>query len=150
MLANPSVTWSLKRRVIVRISKSFIAGLCIIGLPAVIVAQDPNAKKEEEAVSWQQAESYVGKLVTIEGRCINTRRVPGAIHLEFHGDFASHFRIVIPQTAVSKFQSDPLVRYKQRNLRVTGKVQVDRGVPYMKISDPKTIEIVPVKKKATS
>lgn len=130
-----------------RILKSYLV-VATLGLAVSVLAQDAKTK-EDEALPWQDAEKNVGKLITIEGRCLNTRRVPGAIHLDFHADFGSHFRVIIPQTSLAKFQSDPMLRYKERMLRVTGKVAVDRGVPFMKISDPKAIKIVPPKRKVT-
>lgn len=114
------------------------------GVPSMLAQAGPA--QEEEAISWDQAKDHVGKTVVIEGRVINTRRVPNAIHLDFHPDFASHFRIIIPASATPKFTSDPMVRFKARNVRVTGKVEEERGIPFIRVTDPKNLRAVPVRR----
>ncbi len=103
--------------------------------------------KPDSVIDWEDAKNYVGKTVTLEGRVVSTRRTDIGIVLDFHADFASHFRVIIPGGAVNKFPSDPMVRFAKRNVQVTGKVETQSGVPFMRVSDPKNIKTLPVKRK---
>lgn len=118
------------------------------GAPARAVAQEANP--QAAVIDWEEAGNHVGKTVTVEGRVVSTRRIANGIALDFHADFASHFRVIIPGNAATKFPSDPMVRFNQRNVQVTGKVEAERGIPFIRVVDPKNIKTVPVKRKTTS
>lgn len=97
--------------------------------------------KEDAAVRWDDAKDHLGKEITVEGRVVNTYRTAQAVYLYFHSD-PSRFQVVIPVGSVAKFKSDPVIRYKRRNVRVKGKVQESRGIHYIRLVDPKNIEVV--------
>ena len=118
------------------------------GAPVRAAAQ--QATPQAAVIDWEEAGNHIGQTVTVEGRVVSTRRIKNGIALDFHADVASHFRVIILGSAASKFPSDPMVRFKQRNVQVTGKVEAERGIPFIRVVDPKNIKTVPVKRKSTS
>lgn len=132
------------------IVRAAIACIFVTLAAGALVRVSAQESKQENVIGWEEAKNNIGKTVTVEGRVVSTRRIGNGIALDFHADFASHFRVIIPTGAAGKFASDPMVRFKQRNVQVTGKVEADRGIPFMRVIDPKNIQTVPVRKKATT
>ncbi|MFQ5791055.1 MAG: hypothetical protein ACE5JI_11345 [Acidobacteriota bacterium] len=114
------------------------------GAWGVGVTQDT---KEDGAILAKDAGEHVGETVAIEGRVFQTARTVGGVHLYFNPDFSSGFQALIASKFVHKFKVDPLVRYNKRNVRVTGKVQEENGRPYILVTNPKQLKVLPRKRK---
>jgi hypothetical protein len=116
-----------------------------------------DTKEDEDAIPWEEATKYMGKEVTIEGRVLKVERKPGGVFLYFHPKLAERFQVLIPERALASFKVDPVARFNNRRVRVSGKVEdvwtnaagvAYRGSPFIQVTDPKKITIP--KPKSTS
>jgi hypothetical protein len=122
------------------------------------LSQEEKATKEgENAIPWEEAIKYLGKEVTIEGRVLKVERKPGGVFLYFDPKLAERFQVLIPERALASFKVDPVARFNNRRVRVSGKVEdvwtnasglSYRGSPFIQVTDPKKITIP--KPKSTS
>jgi hypothetical protein len=122
------------------------------------LSQEEKATKEgENAIPWEEAAKYLGKEVTIEGRVLKVERKPGGVFLYFDPKLAERFQVLIPERALASFKVDPVARFNNRRVRVSGKVEdvwtnasglSYRGAPFIQVTDPKKITIP--KPKSTS
>ena len=132
----------------------------ILGLTLVsggLSQEEKDTKEDVNAIPWEQATKHMGKDVTIEGRVLKVERKPGGVFLYFDPKLAERFQVVIPEKAVASFKFDPVARFNNRRVRVTGKVEdvwtnaagvAYRGSPFIQVTDPKKISIP--KPKSTS
>jgi micrococcal nuclease len=93
-------------------------------------------------VSWLDAGSFVGRLVTVEGTVVATYNSGKVCHLNFHQDYRKHFSVAIFRQDFNKFPPHPEDHYKKRRVRVTGIVKEYKGAPEIIATDPGQIEIV--------
>jgi hypothetical protein len=116
-----------------------------------------DTKENENAIPWEEATKYLGKEVTIEGRVLKVERKPGGVFLYFDPKLAERFQVLIPERALASFKVDPVARFNNRRVRVSGKVEdvwtnasglSYRGAPFIQVTDPKKITIP--KPKSTS
>ncbi|HEX9725131.1 MAG TPA: hypothetical protein VGC53_12705 [Vicinamibacteria bacterium] len=116
-----------------------------------------DTKENENAIPWEEATKYLGKEVTIEGRVLKVERKPGGVFLYFDPKLAERFQVLIPERALATFKVDPVARFNNRRVRVSGKVEdvwtnasglSYRGAPFIQVTDPKKITIP--KPKSTS
>ena len=126
------------------------------GLWAFNVFQPPTMKllKEKAAadtarkvpglqvVSWEDAASYIGRLVTVEGTVVATYNSGKVCHLNFHPDYRHNFSVAIFVQDFAKFPPRPEDYYRKRKLRVTGLVKEYRGAPEIIANEPGQIEVV--------
>ncbi len=122
------------------------------------LSQEEKATKEDEnAIPWEEATKHMGKEVTIEGRVLKVERKPGGVFLYFDPKLAERFQVLIPERALASFKVDPVARFNNRRVRVSGKVEdvwtnaagvPYRGSPFIQVTDPKKITIP--KPKSTS
>ena len=119
--------------------------------------EEKDTKEGENAIPWEEATKYLGKEVTIEGRVLKVERKPGGVFLYFDPKLAERFQVLIPEKALASFKVDPVVRFNNRRVRVSGKVEdvwtnaagvAYRGAPFIQVTDPKKITIP--KPKSTS
>ena len=119
--------------------------------------EEKDAKEDESVVRWEEAAKYLGKDVTIEGRVLKVERKPGGVFLYFDPKLAERFQVLIPEKALASFKFDPVARFNNRRVRVSGKVEdvwtnaagvAYRGSPFIQVTDPKKISIP--KAKSTS
>jgi hypothetical protein len=110
-----------------------------------------DTKKEVNAIPWEDAVKHMGKEVTIEGRVVKAERKAGGVFLYFHEKLAERFQVLIPDKAIAAFKVDPVARFSNRRVRVSGKVDdvwtnaagvMYRGSPFIQVTDPKKISIV--------
>ena len=116
-----------------------------------------DTKENENAIPWEEATKFLGKEVTIEGRVLKVERKPGGVFLYFDPKLAERFQVLIPERALAPFKVDPVARFNNRRVRVSGKVEdvwtnasglSYRGAPFIQVTDPKKITIP--KPKSTS
>ena len=132
----------------------------ILGLTLVsggLSQEEKDTKEDVNAIPWEEATKYLGKEVTIEGRVLKVERKPGGVFLYFDPKLAERFQVLIPERALATFKVDPVARFNNRRVRVSGKVEdvwtnasglSYRGAPFIQVTDPKKITIP--KPKSTS
>ncbi|MEO0081862.1 MAG: thermonuclease family protein [candidate division WOR-3 bacterium] len=93
-------------------------------------------------VPYTKADSFIGRLVTVEGFVVDTYRSDKVLILNFHQDYRNYFKAVVFATDLVKFPPAPEDYYKKRFVRVTGIVKEYKGAPEMIIKDPEQVQIV--------
>jgi DNA/RNA endonuclease YhcR with UshA esterase domain len=99
-----------------------------------------SSGSREDIISWQDAAQYYGQMVTVEGTVVRTYNSGRAVFLNFHQDYASHFKAVIFPDDWPKFSEPPEELFKGQLVRVTGVVQEYEGAPEIIIGEPSQIE----------
>jgi hypothetical protein len=104
---------------------------------------EPNA-----VVSWSEAASRTGQVITVEGPVIATRKAKtttGPSTLLFIGAGGSdpgHFVAIIPDSLQAKFRPSPAQHFAGRLVRVKGKIVDYKGSPSITVTGPHKIRIV--------
>jgi len=93
-------------------------------------------------IPYTKADSFVNRLVTVQGFVVDTYRSDKVLILNFHQDYRNHFCVPIFATDLAKFPAHPEDHYKKRLVRVTGVVKEYRGAPQIVVRDPEQIVIL--------
>jgi micrococcal nuclease len=107
-----------------------------------VAAESTRGESGLRVVSWLDAGSYVGRLVTVDGTVVATYNSGKVCHLNFHQDYRKHFSVAIFSQDYDKFPPHPEDYYKKRRVRVTGIVKEYKGAPEIIANDPGQIEVV--------
>ncbi|MCS6842884.1 MAG: phospholipase D-like domain-containing protein, partial [Caldilineales bacterium] len=91
-------------------------------------------------IRWDQAGSYLGQTVTVEGDVVDTYDTGKVTFLNFDQDRT--FTVVIFASAYPAFPERPEDLYYRKRVRVTGQVQLYRDRPEIIVESPGQIEIV--------
>ncbi len=94
-------------------------------------------------ISWLDAGSYTGRLVTVDGTVVATYNSGKVCHLNFHQDYRKYFSVVMFSQDFAKFPAKPEDFYLKRHVRVTGVVKEYKGAPEIIASDQGQIEVLP-------
>jgi len=95
-------------------------------------------------VPAEDAATYVGSSVTVEGDVASARREGDAVVLELAPAEAKSFRVVLVLALFSSLPREPERAYAGRRIRATGIVQRFKGRPEMVVESASQIEIVDV------
>jgi hypothetical protein len=98
------------------------------------------------AVSWKNARNYVGRVVTVKGRVVDTyfaassNGQPTFLNLGVAYPNTRRFTIVIWREDRARFRK-PERRYYRRTVCVRGLVETYDGAPEIQLSSPSRIRI---------
>lgn len=92
-------------------------------------------------ISWTQATSYVDQTKTVEGTIVYVGTSGGTIFLDFHYPYQGYFYAVIFSSDVSSFRCSPAQFYSNKEVRITGYVQLYKGTPEIIVRSPTQIEV---------
>jgi DNA/RNA endonuclease YhcR with UshA esterase domain len=121
------------------------------GKPEIILEQPSQIKiiggareveTTNQVVSWKDAHLYYGKTVTIEGEVVAAYNSSKACFLNFHHNWKKYFTGVIFASDFHKFSPPPEVKYKNKTVRITGRVKEYQGKPEIIVDDPSQIEVL--------
>ncbi len=115
----------------------------VFGFAASVFAQEEAAIRPDAV-----GKEHVGKKIAVEGRVYSNSKTKAGIHLYFAADSTSAFQAVILAKSIYKFQVDVAKKYDRRNVRVTGKVEVQDGKYYIRIEEPSQIKTVAKKRES--
>jgi hypothetical protein len=93
---------------------------------------------DTNVIPYTQAASYAGQTKTVEGTIIYTYRSGSNVFLDFHYPYQGYFYIYIPSP--SSFPFTPESFYKNKEVRVTGFIQMYNGAPEIIVNSPSQIE----------
>jgi len=105
-------------------------------------AAAPHAATPAGLIPWQDAESYVGQEVTVEGEIVHTHDSGKVTFLNFDKDYHNTLTIVIFSSLYDAFPQKPARYFDGHRVRVTGRVKMYEGAPEIVIEDPDQIEII--------
>ncbi len=93
-------------------------------------------------ISWSQASNYVGQYVTVEGTVVYTFfSSTSTTFLDFHYPFQGYFHAIIFASDLSSFSFSPSSFYLNKDVRITGTIQLYNGDPEIVVSSPSQIEV---------
>ncbi len=108
--------------------------------PAAVDTQlgpdEPNA-----VISWSEASSRVGQVITVEGPIVATRHRAGKtlLIMGFGAADPGRFVVVIPNSLKKAFPEPPAAFFADRLVRVQGRIVDDGGVPSITVTSAKKI-----------
>ncbi|HEY7697340.1 MAG TPA: hypothetical protein VIE88_02940, partial [Vicinamibacteria bacterium] len=91
----------------------------------------------------------VGKKIAVEGRIYSNSKSEAGIHLYFGPDTSTAFQALVQAKSIYKFQVDVAKKYDKRNVRVTGKVEEEKGKFFIRIDEPSQLKVVAKKRETT-
>ena len=94
------------------------------------------------AVPWDEAADYVGQVVAAEGTIVSANNIGNLTFLNFHEQWQGKFYVVIFKEAYPTITGPPEEAYLGKTVRVTGRVDLHRGRPQIKVFDAEQIEVV--------
>jgi hypothetical protein len=93
-------------------------------------------------VSYLQAANYIGQSKTVEGTIVRTYvSSKGTVFLDFHDPYKGYFQVTIFSSDVKNFQFSPASFYLNKEVRVTGTIQLYEGAPEIIVHSPSQIEV---------
>lgn len=112
-----------------------------------IATVEPFPKSEEPipasgVVNWKDAAKYYNREVTIEGKITTIYNSGRVMWLQFSTDWQTDMKVVIFPQDWGKFPQRPDLMYKDKVIRVTGKVVKYQDAPEMIINSPDRIVVV--------
>jgi uncharacterized protein len=94
---------------------------------------------DANVISWSQAASYAGQSRTVEGTIVYTYKSGTNVFLDFRYPYQGYFYAYIPSP--SGFGFAPESFYKNKEVRVTGLIQMYQGAPEIIVNSPSQIEV---------
>lgn len=92
-------------------------------------------------ISYTQAASYAGQPKTVEGTIVRTYASNGNVFLDFHNPYQGYFYAVIFSSSVGNFKFQPASFYLNKDVRITGPIQMYQGSPEIIVNTPSQIEV---------
>jgi len=93
-------------------------------------------------ISWESAEKFVGKRVTVEGTIVRGYNSGKACFLNFHRNFTRYMSLTIFENDLRKFPSQPEQYYLNKTVRVRGKIKMYKDRPEIVLQSPKQIKVI--------
>jgi len=96
-----------------------------------------------QVVSWDQASNFVGQDVAVEGTIVYTyySSYSGTYFLDFHYPYQGYFAGVIFSSGAGNFGCSITDFYLNKDVRITGTIQLYNGQPQIIVSSPSQIEV---------
>jgi len=110
-------------------------------LALLLVAIAPSAHATD-AIPWKEAPRHAGRLVRIEGFVRAATRTDNRVTLRFDPDDARALTVTLLIPLVNDLPTAPETIYRERTVRVLGRVTRAGGHVDMIVTDPNRIEIV--------
>ena len=92
----------------------------------------------------------LGKEISVEGRIYTNGKSKSGIHLYFGPDNSTAFQGIVMANSLHKFKVDIVKKFNRRNVRVTGKVEVQDNKYFIRIKEPKQLKVGPRKRRSSS
>jgi hypothetical protein len=112
--------------------------------PTTTTAQPPLGKwisSSTNVVSYLQAANYAGQSKIVEGKIVRTyASSKGTVFLDFHDPYQGYFEVTIFASDVKNFPFSPVSFYLNKEVRVTGTIEMYQGAPEIIVHSPSQIE----------
>jgi len=93
-------------------------------------------------VSYLQAANHVGQSKTVEGKIVRTYASgKGTVFLDFHDPYQGYFQVTIFASDVKNFPFSPVSFYLNKEVRVTGTIEMYQGAPEIIVHSPSQVEV---------
>jgi len=108
------------------------------------VTQPPGKwiSSSTNVVSYLQAANYVGQSKIVEGKIVRTYASgKGTVFLDFHDPYQGYFEVTIFASDVNNFPFSSVSFYLNKEVRVTGTIEMYQGAPEIIVHSPSQIEV---------
>jgi len=104
----------------------------------------PRRTGPADAIPFQEAGRYLGKIKVIEGVIVDTHlsRGTGNLYLYYHPDYRRYVTIKIAAKNVGKFPPNPAGYYKGKTVRATGRIAREGSFLQQEITDPSNLVVI--------
>lgn len=122
--------------------------LCSIVLFVTSLLQTPAAasqaaQREATAViDWKDAVRHIGEQVRVQGRIVATRNTGSICFLNFDSPESRAFTAIIRKDHFGRFNGTPETQYRDKWVRIFGRITEYRGKPQIQIVGPDQIEVL--------
>jgi DNA/RNA endonuclease YhcR with UshA esterase domain len=128
-----------------QVSATFVSSTSSSLLYSSSTSTSPQKPKwigsDANVISYMDAASYVGQVKTVEGTIVYTYNSKGTIFLDFHDPYKGYFSAVIFASDAGNFKFDAASFYRNKEVRVTGTIQLYQGDPEIVVNSPSQIEV---------
>ena len=93
-------------------------------------------------VSWADAPRHEGAVVDVTGTIVSSRCLKSICFLNAHEDYRAHATVIILDSDRHRFDGDPSLVYRDRRVRVLGRVTYFRDRPQIVLHSPDQIAIL--------
>jgi len=93
-------------------------------------------------ICWRDAAQYAGQYVAATGTIVKTYNSGTACFLNFHADHSRHLAAVIFAAALPRFPAFPERHFRNKPVRISGRLRQYRGRPEIVLEYPTQIEIL--------
>ncbi len=108
----------------------------------IVEVTNPVSQNSKEVISWEDAQKYIGQVVSIKGKVISAHNSGKACFLNFHRNWKKYFTIVIFGSSFKKFEQAPEVLYQNKTIIVQGLIKEYQGKPEIIVNSPTQIRII--------
>ena len=118
-------------------------GCCSVSYSSATETKSEWLPATTQVVSWNQASNYVGQVVTVEGTIVYTyySSYSGTSFLDFHYPYQGYFYGVVFSSDAGNFKCSITNFYLNKDVRITGTIQLYNGAPEIIVSSPSQIEV---------
>jgi micrococcal nuclease len=107
-----------------------------------IWSQILELQKKLPIISYQEAASFIGERVIIEGKIVNTAATTSVNYLNFSNDYQNTLSIIIFNQNLNKFDYPPAEYILDKKIKVLGQIKIYQGSPQIVVNDPHNILII--------
>ena len=107
-----------------------------------IWSQILELQKSLPIISYQEAASFIGERVIIEGEIVNTAATTSVNYLNFSNDYQNTLSIIIFNQDLNKFDYPPAEYILDKKIKVLGEIKIYQGSPQIVVNDPHNILII--------
>ncbi|CCU80711.1 thermonuclease [Halanaerobium saccharolyticum subsp. saccharolyticum DSM 6643] len=107
-----------------------------------IWSQILELQKSLPIISYQEAASFIGERVIIEGEIVNTAATTSVNYLNFSNDYQNTLSIIIFNQNLNKFDYPPAEYILDKKIKVLGEIKIYQGSPQIVVNDPHNILII--------
>jgi len=93
-------------------------------------------------ISYQEAASFIGERVIIEGEIVNTAATTSVNYLNFSNNYQNTLSIIIFNQNLNKFDYPPAEYILGKKIKVLGEIEIYQGSLQIVVNDPHNILII--------
>ncbi len=105
-------------------------------------ARSSAAATPTGVISWQEAEAYVGQVVTVQGRIVHVYDSGKVTFLNFDEDYHNTLTLVIFPRIYRQFPAPPATYFDGRQVQASGRIKMYEGKPEITIDDASQISLL--------
>lgn len=115
--------------------------LSIVAIPNSVAQGSEWITPNANVITWTSAGYYVGQNTIVEGAIVYTYVSKGTSFLNFHNPYQGYFYGVVFASDSNNFKCSIAQFYLNKEVRITGMIQLDNGVPEIIVHAPSQVEV---------